>query len=66
MANDIYTANMLQPSGGSGQLYIPHCILVPSGTEAVNLGNNANYSNFHVSSFYNCGAKKFLKEENKA
>ena len=64
MANDIYTANRLQPSGGLGSSAITHCILVPFGTRAVNLVNNsANYGNFHMSSFYICGAAKFLKEE---
>jgi len=65
MANDIYTANRLHPSGGLGQIRKTHCILVPFGAEAVNLvklvNNSANYSNFHMSSFYNCGAEKFLK-----
>lgn len=66
MANAIYTANRLQPSTDLWQLWTTHHILVPFGTEALNLANNsANYSNFHMSSFYNCGAAKFLKGENK-
>lgn len=66
MANAIYRANRLQPSTDLGQLCTTHHILVPFGTEALNLPrNSANYSNFHTSSFYSCGAAKFLKGENK-
>lgn len=66
MANAIYTAKRLQPSTDLGQLCTTHHILVPFGTEALNLASNsANYSNFHMSSFYIFGAAKFLKGENK-
>lgn len=55
-----------QTWGCSAQPIKDVIILVPCGTEALNLANNsANYSNFHMSSFYSCGAAKFLKGENK-
>lgn len=59
--------NRLQPSTDLGHLCTTHHILVPFGTEVLNLANNsANQSNFHVSSFYSCRAGKFLKGENRA
>lgn len=61
MASDICTAKRLQPHRDLGQHCITSCILLPFGTEAVKLVNSsANDSNFHMSSFYNCGAVRLF------